>query len=134
VDGSRVGDSFLPYPHAWQSEGKNYLTLDGPLVMLRDAQGSPFRKREFNGMSSVAVRQPGSNFLTIALSPSTIGTWRDSDFQAQWLSVLLPDGKVATFSGAGELPQVTQLREIRAIFGVEIVRKSNGGGLSVAET
>lgn len=56
-----------------------------------------------NGYNSCFDWHPRGNLIVAGTGQSTVTAWREADLQPHWHAVLLPDGKAATFSAAGEL-------------------------------
>jgi hypothetical protein len=56
-----------------------------------------------NNMTSSKAWHPRGNMIAYNSGQSMVSVVRESDLQPHWHAVLLPQGKSATFSGAGEL-------------------------------
>jgi len=103
VEGGQWAPRNRPLPADWRPDGQMYIHIDPARIALCDPQDNVRRERAFNNYASSYAWHPRGHLISAANSMSTFSAWRESDLQPHWHSVLLPDGKAATFSAAGEL-------------------------------
>ena len=102
IDGTPVADAATrPHAHDWRADGTQYVGRG----VICSADGAVIKSREVNGFPiySSTCWHPRGHIIASAIHQSAITAWDSTNLQPYWHAVLLPDGKSATFSGAGEL-------------------------------
>ena len=107
AEGKQVADQSRPLTFAWRPDGNSFCTLQvnygAQGISICDRDGPERVGHLINGYNSCFDWHPRGNLIVAGTGQSTVTAWREADLQPHWHAVLLPDGKAATFSAAGEL-------------------------------
>jgi WD40 repeat protein len=104
AEGKRVADTSRVDAHAWRPDGKAYAWVGGTYYLgLYARSGELKQSRVVNGACLCCAWHPRGHLIATGQAQSTITAWTAGDLQPYWHAVLLPEGKAATFSAAGEL-------------------------------
>jgi serine/threonine protein kinase/formylglycine-generating enzyme required for sulfatase activity/WD40 repeat protein len=90
----------------WSPDGARFIPAvpDSSFRIVDTATGFDLRVLAVNNnMTSSKAWHPRGNMIAYNSGQSMVSVVRESDLQPHWHAVLLPQGKSATFSGAGEL-------------------------------
>jgi WD40 repeat protein/tRNA A-37 threonylcarbamoyl transferase component Bud32 len=107
AEGKQVADTSRPPALAWRPDGQRYLAAFSGIsvceISVCNSDGAIIGSRTTNGHVDCASWHPRGHLFATGTEQSTITAWREADLQPHWHAVSLPEGKAATFSGAGEL-------------------------------
>lgn len=107
AEGRRIADaSSQSLALAWRLDSQQYVGASsrGPIaVAVRSPAGDLIQERVTNSLLCDAAWHPRGHLIAFGSTQSTITARDSSKLQPYWHAVLLPEGKAATFSAAGEL-------------------------------
>jgi serine/threonine protein kinase/WD40 repeat protein len=101
--GQRITKPEREFASNWRPDGKQYLAWFN--IYKFQASGLAVArqyKEDFHAVNH-PVYHPRGHLLVTGHNTAEIVAWREADLQPHWHAVLLPEGKSATFSAAGEL-------------------------------
>ena len=106
-EGQAISNRSAIEPLDWRPDGKSYAGgAPGDYAanfVIYGAGGEKLHRRHTNSHLLSFSWHPRGNLFAIGSQQSMITAWREADLQPYWHAVLLPEGKAATFSAAGEL-------------------------------